>query len=258
MADSVIEARKATCFLQSEDCAYVPRARRFDSRISLATLIVLNAQIAVCPHMVFQMATMAVSLAAMLFCNRPRAAIRWTCAYLVVLGIVAVTKLPALSWLTAMSSMLVMFLRMFPAFAFAMNFISTTRTGDLACTLQKMNVPSRFIVAFCVALRFIPALGREFTAVLEAMKVRGIMTSPVAVMTHPLSIIEKIMVPIISRAGIIADELGNAAVARGTDTEKQRTSYRQLHIRMADIALIAIEAVLLTASLLMKAGVITW
>ena len=56
-------------------------------------------------------------------------------------------------------------------------------------------------------------------------------------------------------AGIIADELGNAVVARGADTNRKRSSYYDLHIQVIDIALLVIEYALFATMVLAKIGV---
>ncbi|WP_283170040.1 energy-coupling factor transporter transmembrane component T family protein [Curtanaerobium respiraculi] len=236
--------------------AIAPTVRRFDPRAALAVLILLNVQVALYPNLAFQVAAMGVSVAAMLFCGRLRAALGWTVAYLVVFALVTLGSLDGMAWLTGFISMLVMFQRVFPAAAFAMNCIATTRTGEFGCALQMARVPSHLIVSLCVALRFLPSLRREFKAVFEAMKIRGLISSPLDALLHPARIVERIMVPVIGRVGIIADELGNAVVARGADTDRRRSSYYALRIGVPDAALIAAEVTLVAAEVAVKSGVI--
>ena len=40
----------------------------------------------------------------------------------------------------------------------------TTRTGELAYSLQRLGLPKRVSAALCVMLRFAPTLGQEFGA----------------------------------------------------------------------------------------------
>ena len=45
-----------------------------------------------------------------------------------------------------------------------------------------------------------------------------------------------------SRLSIVADELSNAAVVRGMDSSRPRTSYYDLRLRAADVVFLALFA----------------
>ena len=107
--------------------------------------------------------------------------------------------------------------------------IATTRVGEMASALQRAHVPRGGVVALCVALRFFPTMGKEFSSVAEAMKVRGgTALSPATVLGIPALTAENLMVPVMSRLAIVADELSNAAIVRGIDSAAARTSYYEL------------------------------
>lgn len=158
--------------------------------------------------------------------------------------------------LSPFAASLLMYRHVLPAFMFAFNMIATTRLGELACALQAMHVPVNVSVAVCVAFRFLPTMGREFSAVADAMKTRGIALTPRSVVRHPAKTAEHFLVPVIARLGQIADELGNAVVVRGVGASAHRTSYYRLRVRAIDIACLIAAMVLLALSVCFRAGVL--
>ena len=229
---------------------------RIDPRIALLVLLPLNVEVTLYPHLGYQVASMGVVLLLMLACRHFASALKWAVAYASVFVLAHLPGMTGWGWLSSPASMFLMFQRVFPVAAFAALCLATTHSGELACALQKMGFPSRLVVSLCVALRFVPTLAREFRAVGEAMRVRGMASSPLAVAAHPARTVERLMVPVIGRVGIIADELGNAVVARGADTARRRSSYYVLRVQAADVLLLVVEYALFAAMVLARLGVI--
>ena len=158
--------------------------------------------------------------------------------------------------LSPFAASLLMYRHVLPAFMFAFNMIATTRLGELACALQAMRVPANVSVGVCVAFRFLPTMGREFSAVADAMKTRGIALTPRSVVRHPAKTAEHFLVPVIARLGQIADELGNAVVVRGVGASAHRTSYYRVKVRAIDVVCLIAAMVLLALSVCFRAGVL--
>ncbi|MZK37246.1 energy-coupling factor transporter transmembrane protein EcfT, partial [Eggerthella sp. BIOML-A5] len=154
------------------------------------------------------------------------------------------------------AAMIVVFRRVFCVGMFASNMIATTRVGEMASALQRAHVPRGGVVALCVALRFFPTMGKEFSSVAEAMKVRGMALSPATVLRHPALTAENLMVPVMSRLAIVADELSNAAIVRGIDSAAARTSYYELRFGPADALFAALFGAVVACVALIKLGVI--
>ncbi|MVN48695.1 energy-coupling factor transporter transmembrane protein EcfT, partial [Eggerthella lenta] len=184
------------------------------------------------------------------------AALRWLAAYAAVFGAsMAVAAFP--NEVTAsFAAMIVVFRRVFCVGMFASNMIATTRVGEMASALQRAHVPRGGVVALCVALRFFPTMGKEFSSVAEAMKVRGMALSPATVLRHPALTAENLMVPVMSRLAIVADELSNAAIVRGIDSAAARTSYYELRFGPADALFAALFGAVVACVALIKLGVI--
>ncbi|WP_417058249.1 energy-coupling factor transporter transmembrane component T [Ellagibacter isourolithinifaciens] len=158
--------------------------------------------------------------------------------------------------LSPFAASLLMYRHVLPAFMFAFNMIATTRLGELACALQAIRVPANVSVAVCVAFRFLPTMGREFSAVADAMKTRGIALTPKSVVCHPAKTAEHFLVPVIARLGQIADELGNAVVVRGVGASAHRTSYYHLRVRAIDVVCLIAAMALLAFAVCLRAGVL--
>lgn len=230
--------------------------RRLDPRTSLAVLLMLNL-IAFAPTKPWtEVAAVALCAVTMIWRGRASAALRWLAAYAAVFGAsMAVAAFP--NEVTAsFAAMIVVFRRVFCVGMFASNMIATTRVGEMASALQRAHVPRGGVVALCVALRFFPTMGKEFSSVAEAMKVRGMALSPATVLRHPALTAENLMVPVMSRLAIVADELSNAAIVRGIDSAVERTSYYELRFGPADALFAALFAAVVACVALIKLGVI--
>lgn len=228
--------------------------RRIDPRVSLFILLLLNVTALVSTSLVVELSLLFVNIGVMCWCKRPWAALKWTCAYGILFGVGWFCLVYNESILATVGAMFLMFKRAFSVIMFGSNMIATTRVGEMACALQKLGLPRRLIVALCVALRFFPTMKNEFKAVLDAMKIRGIAVTPLSVITHPVIVMENILVPIIARLGIVADELANAATVRGIDSNVARTSYYSLRISWFDVVVCVCLIAVFAYALMVRVG----
>lgn len=227
---------------------------RFDPRVMLACILLISASSFSAGSLAVEVAAVGGCALAGLWCGRPAAVLRWTAAWAALL---------AVSWLCVQSGALMavgvsltMIRRMLCAFMMAAHLVAVTRTGELACGLQRLGLPKRMTAALCVMLRFAPTLAQEFAAVRDAMKVRGIALTPARVLRHPAQVVENLLVPVVGRVGIVADELANAAAVRGIDAPERRTSYYELRLGAPDMLLLAFFVALAAFALAKGAGVI--
>ncbi len=260
LLSSASEGRKrgSICVVH-EEMANVKGAlspRRLDPRVSLAVLVLINAT-AFAPRLVVgQIAMVALCAAVTVWCGRVASAAKWCAAYVVVMAAGYAFLLFPNSVAASFATMIVMVRCVFCVGMFASTMIATTRAGELACALQRAHLPRHGIIAVCTALRFFPTMAGEFRAVAEALRVRGMAITPKSVVTQPVRTMENLLVPVMSRLSIVADELSNAAIVRGMDSARPRTSYYDLRLRAADIVFLGLFATAATALLLSKLGVI--
>lgn len=237
-------------------CESTDRERRIDPRVAFAVLLILNVQAGLSQSLAFEFASVALGIACMAYCGRFASILRWLGAYLFFLALGYALVVTGSTALASFAAVFLVYRHVFPIFMFASNMIATTRVGELACAMQSLRFSSKMTVALCVAMRFFPTVGREFAAVKDAMRTRGISLSPLSVVRHPIKTIERFMVPVVGRVGIVADELGNAVVVRGVETQRKRTSYYRLKITAVDAAVVLVAVLTLTASLMAKTGLI--
>lgn len=259
-------ARGRASALQQEVCAATSEAghartgalaaRRLDPRVSIAILVLINAT-AFAPRLVIgQVAMVALSAAVAVWCGRGASALRWCAAYAAVMAAGYAFLLIPNGVAASFATMVVMVRCVFCVGMFASTMIATTRVGELACALQRAHLPRHGIIALCIALRFFPTMAGEFRAVAEAMRVRGMAITPISVVTQPVRVMENLLVPVMSRLSIVADELSNAAIVRGMDSLRPRTSYYDLSLRAADVTFLVLFAAVAAVLILFRAGVI--
>ncbi|MBE6468723.1 MAG: energy-coupling factor transporter transmembrane protein EcfT [Coriobacteriaceae bacterium] len=235
-------------------CALPPR--RLDPRVSLAILVLINAS-AFAPRLIVgQVAIVVLAAAVAVWCGRIASAVRWCAAYAIVMVAGYAFLLLPNGVAASFATMLVMARCVFCAWMFASTMIATTRVGELACALQRTHLPRHGVIAICVTLRFFPTMAGEFRSVIEALRVRGMALTPRTVVAHPVRVMENLLVPVMSRLSIVADELANAAVVRGMDSSRPRTSYYDLRLSAVDVVFLTLFAVVAAALVLSKFGVI--
>lgn len=229
--------------------------RRLDPRISFVILVLLNVTAFAPTEIWTEVVAVGLCAAVMYWCGRGRATVKWLAVYVVLFlaGLLCVSFPNPVT--TSFGTMLILFRRVFCVGMFASNMIATTRVGEMAAALQRVRLPRSAVVSVCVALRFFPTMGREFKAVTEAMRVRGIALAPATVIRHPVTVMENLLVPVMTRLAIVADELANAAVVRGIDSDKPRSSYYVLRIGPIEILFLIAFGALAATVLLMKTGV---
>ncbi len=132
----------------------------------------------------------------------------------------------------------------------AASALSATGPGALIAALQKLHIPKAVIIPLAVGLRFMPSISKEFSAIRDAMRLRGISLASSNTLAHPAMTAECVLVPLLIRSMKISDELAASATARGIDSPGPRTCLRQLHFGLSDgIALLAFCALGITTGI---------
>ena len=90
-----------------------------------------------------------------------------------------------------------------------------------------------------MASRYIPTVQDEFRSIKNTMKLRGIGLNVKNVVLHPIKTCEYAIVPLVIRSMTISDELAASAMTRGLDLESERTSYREVRLRLTDYLIAA-------------------
>lgn len=122
----------------------------------------------------------------------------------------------------------------------------TTSVSEILEALNRMKVPRSIGIPFSVLLRFVPTIKIEFKALKENMKIRGIITSRLFPLLHPIKYIEYTLVPLLMRMIKISDELSASALIRGLDSDEKRITLTELKLRTTDL-LIGLSGALIIA-----------
>ena len=139
--------------------------------------------------------------------------------------------------------------RFFPVLM-AASALSGAPSGELIAAMQKLHLPKAVIIPLAVGLRFMPCVSKEFAAIRDAMRLRGITIASASALKHPVMTMECVLIPLLMRSMKISDELAASATARGIDNPGSRTCLRQLHFGLLDgIAILAFSAVGITIGL---------
>ena len=113
--------------------------------------------------------------------------------------------------------------------------IDSTPVGLLMSALEKLKMPANIVITLSVMFRFFPTLGEEYRCIKNAMKMRGIGLNAMNVMRHPLMTLEYVMVPLLSSASRIGDELAAAGHTKGVDSPGKKIRYKTARFGIADI-----------------------
>ena len=113
--------------------------------------------------------------------------------------------------------------------------IDSTPIGLLMSALEKLKMPANIVITLSVMFRFFPTLGEEYRCIKNAMKMRGIGLNALNVVSHPLLMLEYVMVPLLSSASRIGDELAAAGHTKGVDAPGKKVRYKTARFGIADI-----------------------
>lgn len=114
----------------------------------------------------------------------------------------------------------------------------TTKISEFMAAFEKFHVPYVVVIPFTVMFRFFPTVKEEWEGIRNAMAFRGIGLGAKSLLLHPVRSAEHILVPLLFSCVNIMDELVAASLARGLDSDKERTCYFDLNMRICDYLLI--------------------
>jgi energy-coupling factor transport system permease protein len=120
-----------------------------------------------------------------------------------------------------------------PALITAWYVVRTTKIDEFMSAMQKMHVPDGITISLAVVMRFFPTIKEEYSAICDAMKMRGISLAG----GNVFRMVEYRMIPLLFSCVNIGDELSAAAITRGLGGEVTRTSVVELRMNAVDYLL---------------------
>jgi energy-coupling factor transport system permease protein len=130
--------------------------------------------------------------------------------------------------------------KIFPCLIVGTLILQKTPIQDLMLALRRWHVPQSLIIPLSVTFRYFPAIKDEFRHIRDAMKLRNI---------HGAAKLECVIVPLMISATTTAEELSAAAVTRGIENPKPKTSLTTLRYRVADIICLGIGISFMAAAI---------
>ncbi len=143
-------------------------------------------------------------------------------------------------------------IRFAAAIGVGMHLIATTSPTRLAAAFHAWRIPRPIAVTLAVMLRFFPVVGGEAAAVLDAMRLRGLVGAG-GVLRHPVLSIERFAVPMIAASLRASEDLSASAILRGLGSRRRPTAMDPPRFGLPDLVLLLVVAGLAVAALLLPA-----
>lgn len=122
--------------------------------------------------------------------------------------------------------------RFAPGIMMGAYLIASTSVSEFISSMERMHVTEKIVIPMSVIFRFFPTIREEYTAIRDAMKMRGIRVGG----KHPLRMIEYRLVPLMVSVVKIGDELSAAALSRGLGAPGKRTNVCEVGFHVQDVA----------------------
>lgn len=147
--------------------------------------------------------------------------------------------------------LILLFFRLLPVYMAYSIMLKKTVLNELMIALEQLRVPMMLIIPLAVVYRYIPTMRQEIMYIKDSLKMRGLNPSPVAMLKHPVMTIETFMIPLLIRSGKLADELSAAALCKGIDAGRPRTSCTGVRFELQDVLCCLLIAIVAAAFVVM-------
>ncbi|MGO1174662.1 MAG: energy-coupling factor transporter transmembrane component T [Brevibacterium aurantiacum] len=141
-------------------------------------------------------------------------------------------------------------IRFAAAIGLGMHLIATTSPTLLAAGLRAWRVPRAVSVTLAVMLRVFPVVASESAAVLDAMRLRGLVGAR-GLARHPVLGIERFTVPMIAASLRATEDLSAATILRGLGSHRRPTAMVPPRFGVPDLILAVAVAILAAAAVWM-------
>ncbi|GKX27764.1 cobalt transporter [Vallitalea longa] len=146
------------------------------------------------------------------------------------------------------SMIIILLLHVIPIYMVCFVMFNKNHMNEMITALEHMKIPKIFIIPLAVVYRYIPTITEEISNVRISLKMRGLNTSVIGFIMHPVKMIENFMMPLLIRSAKIADELSAATLCKGLDLNNKRTCTTKVRFDFIDgcycIAFICLAALI--------------
>lgn len=143
---------------------------------------------------------------------------------------------------------LIVLVQSVPCLALASILVRKYNSAQLLSALETIHIPRVLVIAVTITLKYIPTFKREFSYILESMRLRGISFT----WKHPIKSFQYFIVPQLFRCAALAEEVTAAGFVKGIDVPVKRTSYYEERIRVSDAAVLLVFVTGLAGGFLWK------
>ena len=210
-----------------------------DPRTKMVILLLCVLSATMAPSMRYEMVLVIFIACFGIACRRLRYSVTGVLVYVAFYFI----TIAALKTQGSVQVMLVAFLglvhKVYPCGFLSGIIISTTKIGEFLSAMNRSRISRNIVIPVAVMLRYMPTVREDWRFIKDAMKMRDISPSLKSFLTHPALTIECIYVPLMMAASKTADELTVAAVTRGIENPKPRTSIVQIGFGVRDAVVTA-------------------
>ena len=208
--------------------------RKIDPRAGLFILLLANIGMFLERTSMQGNALTGVIIAVLIMYGCPKIAIGGV-VFLLLLHCLQTFVLPVLpiAFTTMFSVFVNMTRRMLPCLLTGALLVKKCSVPEFVAAMRKLRLPQNLITAMAVTVRYFPAISEELHHIINAMKLQRITAGRK---------IECYLVPIMLSATKTAEELSVAAVVRGVDSPKKKTSAVKIGFSVTDISCMLMTA----------------
>lgn len=205
---------------------------RLDPRAELLLLLLANVVAFTQRSLKLEIAWVAFLLFLIVICGCGKSAVKLGAAFCLCLILQRWLLPNGPKFLASSFSIIVSYARkIFPCLIVGTLVVKKTSVRELTAALRSWHVPQSLIISLSVTLRYFPAIKEEIGYIQDAMKLRNI---------RGIQKLEGILVPVMISATATAEELSAAAVTRGIENPKPKTSMVRMHMRLWDFGCLGV------------------
>lgn len=178
---------------------------------------------------------MALPMCLLVLSRRWKSAVRFSVVY-AVLFFLELTALPVLTgvWNFILGAAVGIYTHMLPGFIMGYYLIESTTVSEFVAAMERVRIPQKIVIPLSVVFRFFPTIREEYSAIGDAMKMRGISS-----LRSPVKMLEYRVVPLMISIANIGEELSAAALTRGLGAPEKRTNICEIGFGPLDLVFAA-------------------
>jgi len=153
---------------------------------------------------------------------------------------------------TSLAAWFILMFKCYPCCMLAGVITGTTHISEFMAAMSRMKVPKTVVIPLAIMCRYFPVVKEDWGYIKDAMSMRGLTPTPLGFIRNPSGVIDALYVPMLISASKTADELSVAAVTRGIENPKPRSSHVNIRFGIWDMLFVLIYTGLAAAGVMVK------